>query len=155
MKYLSFISLFIFISCGGSLSKEQRQRIRENMKTGEIKKLSDADVTEAAFDYSRNIAKIISTNNNHNVLDSLEKKYNVQIVFMDANTKDLRAVEKQIIEAYNSSSTALDDNIQRIGKDSLLYTKPFMKELPDGSMKFEKALGIRMTKKEIVLSIKE
>jgi len=46
------------------------------------------------------------------------------------------------------------DNIQKIGPDSLLYTKPIMREHPDGSTEFMKALGIRMTRKQIVLTIK-
>jgi hypothetical protein len=63
-------------------------------------------------------------------------------------------VEKQLLEAYASQAHDAD-NVQKMGPDSLLYTKPLMRERPDGSTEFIKAIGIRMTRKEIILSIKE
>jgi len=37
----------------------------------------------------------------------------------------------------------------------MLYTKPILHTRPDGTLEFTKALGIRMSKKYIVLSIKD
>jgi len=54
---------------------------------------------------------------------------------------------------YRSALAA--DNLQKMGNDSLLYTKPMMKERPDGSLEFTKALGLRMHKRPIILSIKD
>jgi len=41
-----------------------------------------------------------------------------------------------------------------MGNDTLIYTKPLMREHPDGSTEFLKALGIRMLKKQLILTIK-
>ncbi|GHN00063.1 hypothetical protein WSM22_15520 [Cytophagales bacterium WSM2-2] len=126
------------------------------MAAKSIKKISDAELTEAAFAYARNIAGILNKRGNSQVLlDSVEKAFQVQIVFMNSGNSNLRGVEKRIVEAYTSAGTDPGDNIQKMGNDSLLYSKPLMKERPDGSLEFNQAVGIRMTKKTVVLSIKE
>lgn len=68
----------------------------------------------------------------------------------------LLAIEQQIIEAYTSANGLdLTDNIQKIGNDSLLYTYPVLSTLPDGSVQFKFALGIKMPKKEVILSMQK
>ncbi len=129
------------------------------MEAKSLKKVSDAELTVAALTYARKITKIIEDNksNDRKFIDSLEKAYDVQILFMQPSTSELRAVERQIIEAYTSGngSVSLGDNLQKMGNDSLLYTKPMMKERPDESLEFTKALGLRMHKRPIILSIKD
>lgn len=122
-----------------------------------MKKVSDAELTEAALSYGRKITTIVESHaNDQKFLDSLERAYDVEILFMQPGDLSLRPVEKQILEAYTSSNnTELSDNIQKMGSDSLFYTKPMGKERPDGSIEFMKALGLRIHKKPIILSIKE
>ena len=131
------------------------------MAEGQLKRVTDAEMTEASFALGRSIAQLIVKTDldltNRNFLDSLEKIHNVKIISMQPGDSTSRAVEQQIIEAYiaGAGQVELNDNIQKIGKDSILYTKPILKDRPDGSVEFSKALGIRMAKKEIVLSIKD
>jgi hypothetical protein len=159
MRYLLIISLFILLACGGSLSEDQKKRIRESMEEGQIRKVSDAELTEAAFAYGRTIIDDLEVNqnlSNSSAIDSLEKVYGVKIVSLKTGDSALMEIEKQIIEAYTSGgSLDLPDNIQRFGTDSLLYTKPIMEEKPDGSVEFVKAIGIHLPKKQVVLSIKD
>lgn len=159
MKFLPVVLIVISMGCGGSLSSEQRKQIRDKMEAGAIKKISEADLTEAGLTYSRNIVEIINSSSNQSrlFLDSLEKHYSVEIIFMHPDDAGLRGVERKIMEAYASTVGSVDpgDNLQKMGNDSLLYTKAIMKERPDGALVFIQALGVRMTKKTIVLSIKE
>jgi hypothetical protein len=156
-KFLLFLLASILFSSCGSLSTEQRKKIRENMEAGSLKKVSDAELTEAAFAYGRLIAKAVNGKSDKKLLDSLEKKYGVEILYMQPGDSMLRSVEKQIIDAYTSGAATVDiaDNIQRMGIDSILYTKPIVKEKTDGSVEFDKALALRMPKKQIILSIKD
>jgi hypothetical protein len=159
MKYLIFSSLLILTACGGSLSEDQKKRIRESMEEGQIRKVSDAELTEAAFSYGRLIVDDIKETDqdlsNPSTIDSIENVYGVKIVSLKTGDSALMEIEKQIIDAYTSGgSLDLPDNIQRFGSDSLLYTKPIMQEKPDGSVEFVKAIGIHLPKKRIVLSIK-
>ncbi len=128
------------------------------MEQGEIKKVSEAQIIEAAFIYCRNVASILDmqdkTLTNSNLQDSLSHALQVEIISLQPDNKSLRKVERQLMEAYIDSN-GLNDNIQRMGPDSILYTKPILHEMPDGTREFIKALGIRMTRKQIVLSIKE
>jgi hypothetical protein len=161
MRSAIAFSLLLVCACGGSLSSEQRKKIRANMEAKSIKKISDAELTEAALAYGRSMTKIIEVRdkslNNRVFLDSLERIYGVQILSMQPSDSLLRGVEKKIIEAYTSGGdlSGIGDNLQNMGTDSLLYTKPLMMERPDGSLEFDKALAIRIPKKQVILSIKE
>jgi len=153
--------LFAAVSCTGSLTDEQRKKMRENMEAGEIRKVSDAELTEASFAYGREIAKIIEakdrTMTNQTLLDSLQNTFHVRIVALVPGDSMALEIENQIIEAYTSGAgqVTLNDDLQKLGTDSMLYSKPILRDLPDGSVEFVRALGIHMPKKEIILSIQE
>ena len=160
MKNIVIISLLILTSCGGTLTDEQRKKARESIEEGKLKRVTDAEMTEASFAMGRSITALIEKKDryltNRNFLDSLENAFSVEIISMLPGDSTSRAVENQIIEAYiaGTGKVELNDNIQKLGKDSILYTKPILKDRTDGSVEFTKALGIRMAKKEIVRSIK-
>ena len=161
MKNFIFIGLVILTACGGTLTDEQRKKARESIEAGQLKRVNDSELTEASFALGRAITELIEKKDrdltNRIFLDSLQHVYNVEIISMKPGDSTSRAVEQQIIEAYiaGTGQVVLNDNIQKLGKDSILYTKPILKDRPDGSVEFTKALGIRMAKKEIVLSIKD
>lgn len=160
MKYVALLSLLVLICCNGKLTDEQKRKIREEREESKIKKISEADMTEAAFAFGRKITDIIErkdiTLSNRKLIDSIEIAFGVEIISMHPTDSTLRAIETQIIEAYMSaeSGITLNDNIQKMGKDSILYTKPLMREQPDGSVVFSKALGLRIAKREIIRTIK-
>ncbi len=160
MKYVITFCLIGLLACNGKLSDEQKRKIKEEMTEGKIKKITEAEITEAAFAYGRIITDILEKRDvelqNSKLIDSLEAAYHVEIISMKTDDATLREVEKKIIEAYiaGGNNVTLTDNIQKMGKDSILYTKPLMKKLPDGSVAFAKALGLRIPKKEIIRSIK-
>lgn len=160
MKFLVLPVTLFLVACGGSLSSEQRKKIHENMDAKSIKKISDAELTEAAFIFARTLTKIIETDKRSNQTkfwDSLELANHVQILFMKPSDSSLRRIERLVIDAYTGGGDLnnLGDNLQRMGRDSLLYTKPLMKERQDGSVEFTKALAIRIPKKQVILSMKE
>lgn len=146
----------LMASCTASLTEEQKKELKEGMKANEIVKISEAEITEAAFQYGRLIAvevKKFPDIRNSNIED-IEKDYHVSIFPLSPGDSLLLTIEQQLIEAYTSAKTIeLSDNIQKIGKDSLLYTAPIMSTLPDGSTQFEYALGIKMPIKQVILSI--
>lgn len=158
MNRASLLLLFVFVTaCTGTLTDEQRKKIKENMEQGKIKKVTDAEITEAAFKFGRGIASVQEkkdkTLTNQAFLDSLSRAFDVEIISLQTGSTSLRGIEKQILEAYTQSVPGTSDNVQKMGSDSLIYTKPIVREHPDGSLEFIKALGIRMTRKQIVLGI--
>jgi hypothetical protein len=160
MKKLSFLSLAIlFLACKGRLSDEQKRKIKEEMELSQIRKISEAQITEAAFAIGRAIVVPIEKQDkqlaNRALIDSLQQAYRVSIVSLTQNDSLLREVEKKIVEAYLAGGTAqMGDNIQKLANDSLLYTKPMMRTRPDGSEELVTVLGIRMSKKELVKGIR-
>ena len=161
MKKFILIGLVILTSCGGTLTDEQRKKARESIEAGQLRRVTDSEITEASFALGRAITELVEKRDrdltNRNFLDSLQQAFNVEIISMTPGDSTSKAVEQQIIEAYiaGTGQVELNDNIQKLGKDSILYTKPILKDRPDGSVEFTKALGTRMPKKAIVLSIKD
>jgi hypothetical protein len=161
MRCAIIFSFLVLCSCGGSLSSEQRRKMRESMEMKSLKKISEGELTEAALEYGRSLAQMIETKDKsigeHKFLDSLAKSFGVQILFIHPTDSFLRGVEKKIIEAYTSGSdlSHIGDDLQKMGSDSLLYTKPLLTERADGSLEFTRALAIRIPKRQVILSMKK
>jgi hypothetical protein len=155
MKYTSIFLIILIGSCTGTLSDDQRRKIKEDMARNEIKKVTEADITEAAMRYGQQIAAVVEnadvTFSNQRLLDSISRVYQVEIMALQQDNQNLRLVERKIMEAYSSGEGS--DNIQKMGTDSLLYTHPSKVKYSDG-LTHNQVLGIRMTKKQIVLTIK-
>lgn len=161
MRIWLLLALLVLASCGGTLSDEQRKKLHDRMKEDEIKYVSPGELTDAAFALGRSIATTIAKKDpgmaNQKLLDSLELALKVKIRSIHPGDSAVAGIESQLIEAYMTSSgpSEITDNIQKLGADTLLYTKPIVRERPDGSVEFARALSIHMPVKVIVMSIPE
>lgn len=154
MRLLYFLIGFALLGCGGSLNDEQRKQMREAREMKAIKKVSEAEITELAFSRGRDIMKNITRS--PKAIDSLEAAHQVRISWLTPGSSTATEVEKQLIDAYlNSilSGTSVSDNVQRLGEDSLLYTRPVTRELPDGTVAVDGTWNISFSRKQLVLSI--
>jgi hypothetical protein len=128
--------------------------MREARKSQSIQKLSEAEITEQAYSTGRLIAGIVEKN--PQLTDSLSTTYHAVIRWLDPAAATASEIEKQVFEAYlNSAITGnpVSDNVQRIGTDSLLYTKPVTTELPDGSVQVKGTWSVKLSRKEVVLGM--
>lgn len=160
MKY-GWLAMLALMACGGSLSDDQRKKVKEEMEASEIRKVTDAQITEASFAYGRSLLAALEAKDKSmtdaSLIDSLENAYHVRIIPLVPGDSLLLEIERQLIEAYTTGAgqIQLNDDVQKLGADSLIYTKPVMRELPDGSVEFVRAIGIHMPRKYVVLSIKD
>lgn len=158
MKRILLIAL-LAMSCGGKLTDEERKRLHEGMATQDIKRVSDAELQEAAIAYGRSVLADVERIDPflrvQSRIDSLARARHVLIYSLMPDAASLKEIEKQLVDAYLSGSDAgqVSENLQRIGEDSLLFTKPVFKDRVDGSQEFSHAIGIKMAKKTIILSI--
>lgn len=159
MKYLLFVGLLLLASCGGKLSDDQRKRLHDGMSTQDIKRVSEADLQAAALLYAQSVVKDVEMADPHLKLspktDSIARARGIMIYAITPNDSALREIEKNLVEAYLTGADVgqVSDNLQRVGEDSLLFTRPVFKNRPDGSMEFSHAFGIKMSKKTVVLSM--
>ena len=159
MKFSPFI-LLIIIACGGSLSDEQRKQMRENMEMNKIMKITEVEITEAAFAEGRDIMKTLERFSSDSAkLDSFLKINEGKVRFVQPGTSNARLLEQQLVDAYIADeSGSLQDNVQKVRNDdgdfdTLLYSKPVVRKLPDGSEQLEGVWNIWLPKKELVLGI--
>jgi hypothetical protein len=131
------------------------------MKNDEIKHVTEGELMSAAFAYGRSIAEVLEKRDpgmiNRALIDSLQGALNVRISAIQPGDSLLLSIEQKLIEAYTSGAGQVEiaDDVQKISSDSILYTKPMMRERPDGSVEFTRALSIHMPTKLVVLSIED
>jgi hypothetical protein len=160
MKFWLLAIVILLAGCGGSLSDDQRKKLRERMKGDEIKRISGGELMAAAFDYGRTIDSILEKGDpaltNRKFIDSLELAFNVEISAIQPGDSMLLGIESKLIEAYAAGAgQPIADDVQKLGADSILYTKPIMHERPDGTVEFMRAISIHMPLRSVVLSIEE
>lgn len=128
--------------------------MREAQEEQVIKKVSDADFLEHAFKNGRAIMALVERMPSG--ADSIGHAHQVDVVWLEPGSAHASDIEKQLIDAYLNSmmlGEELTDNVQRLGADSLLYTKPIINELPDGVVEVKGTWNIRMSKKQLVLAM--
>ncbi len=154
-----FLSLMIILmaGCGGTLNQEQREFMREGMKSTKVRRVTPSQLTQAAWEKGTSIQKSIGPDTwlaNHEQINSLQQETGTRIYLLK-NPAELSGKPKEILEAYQSAEDPADlrENVQKIGLDSVLYTFPVTFERPDGSKVFSHAVAIGMSVKLIIQSL--
>ena len=145
MRNLSLSALlFLLVACGGELSQQQRESIRNSMDDGQIRRMTPAQLTESGYRQGREIARLFDNDPNlanQKIKDSLRSKSGIRIAVI---RPDSTTIAGRVAEAYAAAPDAADlsDNLQKIGIDTLLYTSPVSYDRPDGSRVFRHALAV-------------
>lgn len=148
---LCLLFTVLLFSCGGGLTDEQRKKIREEMETSQIKKVSEAQITEAVLAQGRELGLLLRKNQN---ADSLASAKKVVIHWLEPGAGSATKMEEQLIEAYLMNLTGGTlDNVQKIGTDSLLYTVPVVEKQADSSDVVKGIWSIYFSRKQIVLGL--
>lgn len=150
------IIILVVTGCGGSLSREERKELREASERQEIRRVTEAEITEAVLSRGRKITdQAMSLEYSIRALDSLGRSLNVSLRWITPGSSGALAVEQQIIDAYIMSSMDEDlpDNVQKLGEDSLLYTRPVVENLSDGSVRVDGMWSVVFSKKDVILGI--
>lgn len=160
MKVSCLLIAIVLFSCGGSLSDEQRKQMKEKMEANRIVRVTEVEIMEAAFEEGRQVVhRLDSLQGNPTGLKSFKESYPGQIHFITPGESTGHLLEQQLIDAYLADpGGAFQDNVQEVRKasgefDTLLYTKPVMKKLPDGSDELLGVWNIWLPKKELVIGI--
>jgi hypothetical protein len=155
MNKLLLISICFLFACGGSLTDEQRKKMREASEQQAVLKVTDAEITEAAFAKGR---AVMETLTNPDEADLVSQQAQVKIHWLEPGGGDALEIEQQLIDAYINSmieGVPLQDNVQNIGDDSVLYTKPVVLTRPDSSIEIKGTWNIWMSKKQLILAMKK
>lgn len=128
--------------------------MREASERQAIVKVTDAEITEAAFAKGRSVISQLKDNNPDT--SKVAKAEAVEIHWLGAGKKHGLKIEQQLIDAYLESmirGESLQDNVQKIGTDSLLYTSPLVITRADSSIEVRGTWNVWMAKKELILAM--
>jgi hypothetical protein len=163
MKKYALAILLISFGCGGNLSEEQRKKIKEGMEEQKIVRITDAEIMTAAMEKGGQVYNVLKGKNLAALaLDSIEENHGATIHFSVPGEKNTLAIEQELIEAYIAgiAQGGAPENLQKIyvnerkdEYDTLLYSKPQISILPDGSERLDGIWNIYLAKKPIVLDI--
>lgn len=161
MKRFTFFILTAALGCTGSLTEEQRNKVKEDMANHAIRKVTDAEITEAAFAKGRQLVAEIEKSKSDSIkTDSIISASKNRIRWVVPGSKDGLAVEQQLIDAYISSGgSELTDNIQKIRTpdgtqtDSILYSKPVVVKRSDGTDELKGVWNIWLSRKELIMAM--
>lgn len=156
MKRLSIVAILFLTSCGGSLSDDQRKKIKLDMEEHKIVRVTESEITEAAFTKGRVVMKSLNKiNSRHELIDSLAKANHLKIKWLVPGAANALEIERQLVEAYLASSIngGMEDNVQKLENDSLLYTQPVTEKLADGSETVKGIWSLKLSKKQLILSM--
>jgi hypothetical protein len=158
-KYLIILATLL-IACEGKLTDEQRKKMKEQMELHKIKKVTETEITEAAFAKGRSyIKQIESFGQDSSRIGELINETGGRIRWIVPGEGNVLALEQQLVDAYLSDMTGgAQDNVQELKHgtektDSILYTKPVIVKLADGSERFEGMWNIWVSKKELILAM--
>lgn len=154
MRWTNLFLVILLAGCGGSLNDEQRKQLKEGREQQKIKKVTEAELTEEAFARGRAIIGLVERNPTKR--DSVMASNPVVVRWLEPGAANASEIERQVIDAYLNSvlmGGSLSDNVQRLGTDSLLYTKPVVLERPDGTVEVRGTWNVSMAKKDIVLTM--
>lgn len=102
------------LCCNGSLPEAQRKAFREEMEDREIKKINENEIFRKALEIGREISE-------SEVVPDDIRLFSVTL----PDTLRLNATEQKIAMAYvfAPDPAQVEDNIQKQGLDSLIYSK--------------------------------
>lgn len=133
------------------------------MEDQKIVRLSDSEIVTASLELGRQIfAEMERKKFDPQKMDSIERRFKVEIKLIKPGASNALEVENQLIEAYvaGAESGAVQDNIQKMHVtakaeqyDSLVYTRPKVSPLPDGAVKVEGIWNVYIAKKEVVRTV--
>ena len=162
---LLFLAIALTSCGGGTLTDEQRKKMREGIEDIKIKQVSDAEIVTAAMDDGRRVFDAMEKANfDAQAKDRIARESKVKVRYIKPGTTDALEVENQIIQAYivGSVTGATQDNIQKLRSgaatslqdyDSLLYSRPVVANQPDGSVNILGVWNIYLAKKEVVKAL--
>jgi hypothetical protein len=156
-KFFLGLMMILTAGCGGTLNQEQRDFMREGMKSTKVTRVSPSQLTQAAWEKGKAIQQAIGSDTwlaKQDQIAALQQETGTRIYLLkDAGV--LTGKKKEILEAYQSAADPADlrENVQKIGQDSMFYTFPVTFERPDGSKVFSHAIAVDMSIKLIIRSL--
>ena len=130
------------------------------MELHQIRRVTDAEITEAAYARGRQMVTTIEKLSSDSArVDSFVTKHEGRLRWIVPGRSNVQQLEQQLVEAYLADeSGGMNDNVQEIRRggeksDSILYTKPVVTRLPDGSERLDGIWNIWLSRKQLILAM--
>ena len=129
MQIFFCLIILLTLGCSGSLSEDQRKAFREEMEDREIKKVNENEIFRKALEIGREMS----------AKDEPDNDIRIFSVALE-DSLALNDIEKKVLMAYAYAPdpVQVEDNIQKQGLDSLIYSRYIMEADSVGRILFIK-----------------
>ncbi|MCZ8354052.1 MAG: hypothetical protein O9340_04915 [Cyclobacteriaceae bacterium] len=142
-----WILLLITVACGPGLTEEQKRKIKAEMEAGQIKKITEAQITEAALLKGRELQKEAADQKNH----YFKNEYGIAQK-LSAAPSFASESEKILWDAMIGQQN-VGENIQKIGPDSLLFTAPEILKSKSAQDSVNFVWRVSLSKRQLILKL--
>jgi len=128
--------------------------MREAREQQAIVKVTESEIMDAAFAKGRDVMTRLKQSSPDTAKVSQEES--VKVHWLAPGKAQGLEIEQQLIDAYlNSmlSGVPLQDNVQKIGEDSLLYTNPVVITRADSSIEIKGTWNVWMSKRQLIIAM--
>jgi hypothetical protein len=148
MRIIVFLYILsgLLVACGPGLTEEQKRKIKAEMEAGQVKRVSEAQIMEAALQQGKSL---VSTANASAAISAQNEFGKAQkLTQMPSYASE---TESLVWEAMKEKSVS--ENVQKIDVDTLLYTTPVWGKNKIGQDSVIAIWRVALSKKQIVLKL--
>ncbi len=164
MQRILFIALVLLVGCNLKTSdKINSEAVNREIEAREIKRVKEAEVVESAYQHGKRMAAYLNDSLSFTSGDcgtslaELLPSYDTALLIsaeLLCNIPDnATAKERMVWEAYQHNFTqnaAMDDNIQKLGGDSLVYSYPLLFTADSTSATQWAVIQLLLSKREVI-----
>jgi hypothetical protein len=141
-----WILLLITVACGPGLTEEQKRKIKAEMEAGQVKRVSEAEILEAALQQGKILVGLAKKSVNAKAENEFGKAE-----MLAQKPAYASETESLVWEAMKEKSVS--ENVQKIGADTLLYTSPVWEKNKTNQDSVVAVWRVALSKKQLVLKL--
>ncbi|MCZ8023755.1 MAG: hypothetical protein O9302_12680 [Cyclobacteriaceae bacterium] len=141
-----WILLLITVACGPGLTEEQKRKIKAEMEAGQVKRVSEAAILEAAMLQGKNLVDLAKNSGKAKTQNEFGK---VEMLYQKPNYAS--ETESMVWEALKTQASG--ENVQKLGADTILYTAPVWGKSKTNQDSVVAVWRVALSKKQLVLKL--
>ncbi|MCU0382732.1 MAG: hypothetical protein MUF68_01580 [Cyclobacteriaceae bacterium] len=148
MRIIVFLYILsgLLVACGPGLTEEQKRKIKAEMEAGQVKRVSEATILEAAMLQGKNLVDLAIKSDNNKMQNEFGK-----VERLSQKPTYASETESMVWEALKTQPSG--ENVQKLGADTILYTAPVWVKSKTNQDSVVAVWRVALSKKQLVLKL--
>jgi hypothetical protein len=148
MRIIVFLYILsgLLVACGPGLTEEQKRKIKAEMEAGQVKRVNEATILEAAMLQGKNLVDLAIKSDNNKMQNEFGK-----VERLSQKPTYASETESMVWEALKTQPSG--ENVQKLGADTILYTAPVWGKSKTNQDSVVAVWRVALSKKQLVLKL--